>query len=432
MNKTPGFTLIQMAALIMIIGIALVVLARYFTADYTANHYDRHTKAVNEAEKDLRFYFANYRIMPKTTNTDINGTDHSDKSFMVYDELEGLNRRFNPVYNSEAQLLYISAQKRSFWDGDICSTLPHPPTIPAIYGEDNFSVSLAYCEGELLPDGTCDAEKYRINGLLYIIAHPGDDKVFSSKITDNTLYVPLKNNDDIIRYLPLKEGYDIADCPARAWRIPRQDKRYTNRDMKADATTHPNTSPPIIRTYTSVDENTKAPSVCEVPKEDLHTSLLTYVLCSAINTGEGGSADSRYSSCKVRFDAIKCLKSRVEYPLNRFGESFPFEKCCIELEKSRFEVNIIHSVPLSSNCSVKFRKNGEQCRNNDENSWNDLKGETPYLEFFSGLVGIAGQPTDRNDIPMNARLLITLANGNRYYRLSNDATIHRVPTEIPD
>ncbi|MDR2104228.1 MAG: hypothetical protein LBP51_00560 [Deferribacteraceae bacterium] len=432
MVKVQGFTLIQMTALIMIIGIAVLVLARYFTADYTASHHSRDIKTIDEAEKELRYYFINYRIMPETTDIDIDGNSNSDKTFMAYDEIKELMSSFNPSKALGMQLLYMAAQKRERWDGDICSVIPQPPTLSAIYGDDNFSVSLAYCEEALLADGSCPKEKYRINGLLYIIAHPGEDRVFSSRIADNTLYIPLESNDDIIRYLPLREGYDLAHCTDRIARAPRQDKRYTNRDLKADSVSRPNTNPPLIRTYTTIDENTKSPSICEVPKEDLHTSLLNYVLCTAINTGEGGSADSRYSSCKIRFDAVKCLKTRAEYPLNRFGESFPFEKCCIEVDRSRTEVNIVPSIPMKSNCTIKFRKNRESCNNYEENSWNDLRGETPYLEFFSGLAGAAGKPTERNDNPIYARLLITLANGNRYYRLNNDAAIHRVPTEIPD
>jgi hypothetical protein len=432
MNRYYGFTLIQMAALIMILGLAVIVLSRYFTADYAVNHQSRYIKAVNEAEKELGFYFSNYRFMPETTDIDVSGKKHEDKSFMKDGGAVELIRRFNPAPGLGEQILYLAAGKHERWDGDICSTLPHPPILSAIFGEDNFSVSVIYCEESLRSDGTCLKERYKVDGLLYIIVHPGEDTIFSSKVLNNKLYVPIEGSDDIIRYMPLKEGFDLADCASRIARIPRQDKRYTNRDMKADSVSRPNTSPPIIRTYSTIDENTKSPSVCQVPPEDLHTSLLRYVLCEAIDIGEGGSANSRYSSCKIRFDAISCYKSRIEYPLNRFGESFPFEKCCIEVSKSRMDVNYIPYVPMTSNCSIKFTGNNEHCNMMDEYSWKDLKGETPYLEFFSAIVGLVGRPTDRNDNPMRARLSITLANGNRYYRLNDDATIHRVPPEIPD
>jgi hypothetical protein len=419
-----------MAALLLILGIAIVVLSRYFTADYTASHRGRDNKAIIEAEKELQFYFVNYRLMPAFTSKDIGGAIHTDKSFMVYDEQEELNRVFNPQIGLGDQLMYMTAQKQSKWNGDICSVFVRPSASPQP-SADNFSVQIIYCEEALNLSGLCDKVRYKIDGLLYVIVHPGEDRVFSSKITGNTLYFPLTGNDDLVRYMTLNEAYDRTECSVRTARIPRQDKRYTNRDMKPDAASYPNTSPPIIRTYSTVDENTKSPSVCEVPKPDLHTSLLLYVPCQAIDVTEGGTGNSRYSSCKVRFDAIKCQKSHVEYPLNRFGESFPYEKCCLEVDNSSAQVNANAAIPMISNCALKFKKDGESC-GSDESGWKDLKGETPYLEFFSSIVGVTEQYTKRNDNPLGARLYITLANGNKVYRLNDNATIHRVPPYIPD
>jgi hypothetical protein len=241
--------------------------------------------------------------------------------------------------------------------------------------------------------------------MIYAIVHPGDDGAFTSSISGNTLYVPTKGNDDLVRYYSARDAYDMGDCSIRTEKIPRQDPRYKN----VARTGSGNSSPPLTRTWVTVDEHTTNGSACTI------LSSASYV-AGAVSTLGGADRYGGHTTAPAYNYVSACSRVHLEYPVNRLGETYASEKCCIEVGRAL-------SGALTSNCELKFP--GATC-GADEGF--DLKGETPYINinenpFSTTILGAA--TNDNAQTPIPARLKITFRNGNRLYRIDDDATIRR-------
>jgi hypothetical protein len=442
MNK-KGFTLIQMAAIIMVLGIALVVAARHFSVSNVTESVNRYSGEINDAERELKLFLAKYHKMPNYIRED-------NLSFMEDNETSTtpeLYKTFRP--RNFFRLMYVASTSKDNeenWNGDICAILPHtaPYTKDTIIPpNDNYSVNISYCEGKLDNlTGKCDGNiRMTLTGMMYAIVHPGDDGGFQSRIVGDTLYVPAEGNDDLVRYLSVWDAYDMGECSFRVARVPRQDPRYHNA-ARFDSST----LPPSIRTWVSVEEH--------LAKVFLNGRVVNGSDCI---TGTGGDGDydaetldgnpalsDTYGGFASRdssppYNMVKsCTQVHLEYPVNRLGEVFKSEKCCIELNDnwwvSSAYVYTTTGLPLpqgsfTSNCQLVFNTT---C---PVDGGKELKGQTPYVNiitnpFTPNMLGAVPTGTGSSNsfaqgqIP--ARLKITFRNGNRLYRIDDEANIIRV------
>jgi hypothetical protein len=443
MNK-KGFTLIQMAALIMILGVALVVAARHFSVSNVTESVNRYTGEINDAERELKLFLAKYRFMPNHTDEDYAGTSQPGHRFMADDSstIPELYKTFRP--RNFFQLMYVAPVFDENWNGDICATIPHTaPYTPTITPpNDVYSVNVSYCDDNLTPSGTCTSPRMTLTGMIYAIVHPGDDGEFQSRIVGDTLYVPAEGNDDLVRYLSIRDAYDMGECSFRVAHIPRQDPRYHNLARYNSAE-----YPPSIRTWVTVEES--------LTKVFVNGKILNGSNCI---TGTGGDGDYNaealnanpnlsdiYGSFETRdssppYNMVKsCTQVHLEYPVNRLGEVFKSEKCCIELENNRVVPGYsLSGLPLppkdttfKSNCMLRYKSEGG-C---SVDGGDELKGQTPYIDiitnpFTPNLLGAVPTGTGSSDSIVQrqifARLKITFRNGNRLYRIDDEANIIRV------
>jgi hypothetical protein len=418
-----GFTLIQMAALIMILGVALVVVARHFNVSNVTESVNRFSGEVNDADRELRLFLAKYRYMPNHTNRDYEGNPRPGHRFMDNDSstTPELYKTFRP--RNFFQLMYVAPVREpndENWTGDICATLPHtaPYTPNIIPPNDNYSVNVSYCNGELNSLGTCSGTpRMTLNGMIYTIVHPGDDGAFQSRIVGGTLYVPAEGNDDLIRYLSIRDAYDLGDCAFRIARVPKLDPRYHNAARGAG-----NVVPATIRTWTTVAENLINGSSC---------TTRTSPTYEADDLDASGANRYGGQNTVIPYDYVQsCSAVHLEYPLNRYGENYASEKCCIELQNNRVAPGYYATgLPLpkdnfTSNCQLNFEVDGA-C---PVDGGKDLKGQTPYINiitpFTTNVLGPVTNTSLQGYIP--ARLKITFRNGNRLYRIDDQADIFRV------
>jgi hypothetical protein len=444
MNK-KGFTLIQMAAIIMILGVALVVAARHFSVSNVTESVNRYSGEVNDADRELKLFLSKYRYMPNYTNVDYKGEFYDNKSFME-DNLTSTNPELYKTFlpRSFFQLMYVAPVFDENWTGDICATIPHTApymdniTLP----EDNYSVNISYCDGALDSSGKCGTPRMTLNGMIYAIVHPGDDGEFQSRIVNDTLYVPAEGNDDLIRYLSIRDAYDLGECSFRVAHIPRQDPRYHN-SGRYDSSVNP----PIIRTWVTADEHLTnvfldgrivKGSNC-VTASGSGSAYNAETLNASPNSSDiYGSYESLGGS--LPYNAVRsCSSVHIEYPVNRLGEVFKSEKCCIELQNNRYSDNYSltglslpqDNITITSNCKLVYNTT---CAVDDGN---ELKGRTPYINIINpfannllGPVPSSGSTTaNANSTSQRyilARLKITFRNGNRLYRINDQADIYRV------
>ncbi|MDR2104730.1 MAG: hypothetical protein LBP51_03135 [Deferribacteraceae bacterium] len=422
MNYKKGFTLIQMAALIMIMGIALVVVARHFSASNVTESVNRYAGEADNADRELKLFLAKYRYMPDGVIVDADVDDNGaiktvHQRFMDNNTTTTpeLYKTFNP--RAELSFMYVAPQIEDpadpdyVWTGDVCAVLPHTaPYTPEITPpNDSYSVSIFYCDDTSL--GACNTVRMRVDGLIYAIVHPGDDGVFQSSASSDgrSLYIPSEGNDDLIRYLSVRDAYDAADCSFRVARVPKQDPRYVNQYRE---TTYGNIYPPKARTWVTVDEHTGNGSDCTIRSTASYSAAVLGTLDDLIY-GRYGANDVGYNSLQ------SCNSVHLEYPVNRFGDIYASEKCCIHLNRD--------SLPtvFSSNCKIVYGT-GSSCAVGDGK---DLDGATPYIDISANpfVDAILGPVTNNlNQKPIPATLNITFRNGNRLYRINDDATILRL------
>jgi hypothetical protein len=439
MNK-KGFTLIHMAALLMILGVALIVTARHFSSSNVTEHVNRYAREADGADRELKFFIQKYRKLPDHTSTKYdNDSNQSGPGFRYMADNSSttpeLYRAFIP--RPHLQMMYISPVLDDNWNGDVCAILPHTaPYTPSITPPNNdYSVKVVYCDGALTPDNTsCVTPRYTVANLIYAIAHPGDDSEFQSAITGNTIYIPSDGNDDLIRYLSARDAYDLGGCSFKVARVPRQDPRYHN-----SARYNSSKNPPSVRTWVTVEEHLANGSTCLTAtggNADYNAETL-----SSLPSGSDiyGSFESRAGSPPYSM-VRSCGVVHFEFPVNRLGEVFKSEKCCIELQNNRYVTDAyaygvtglaLPQANITSNCERKFQPN--TCGINDGY---ELNGRTPYVNitnpFITSLLGpiLPVPPSGNIDsfaqgyIP--ARLKITFQNGNRLYRIDDDATMYRV------
>jgi hypothetical protein len=437
MNK-KGFTLIQMAAIIMILGVALVVAARHFSVSNVTESVNRYSGEVNDADRELKLFLSKYRFMPNHTDEDYSGTSRPGHRFMNNDTstIPELYKTFLP--RSFFQLMYVAPVFDENWNGDICATIPHTaPYTPNITPpNDVYSVNVSYCDDNLTPSGTCTSPRMTLTGMIYAIVHPGDDGEFQSRIVGDTLYVPAEGNDDLVRYLSIRDAYDLGECSFRVARVPRQDPRYHNSVRHATN----NATPPVVRTWVTVDEHLGGleyyygGSICTT----LSPSGANYEAMPFLTqypSGDDVYGTFSSSSSSPPYNMVQsCTRVHFEYPVNRLGEVFKSEKCCIELQNNRYSDNYTAtglSLPESrftSNCQLVFNTT---C---DEDGGKELKGKTPYINitnpFTNDLLGPVPTGASAANSTVQryilARLKITFRNGNRLYRINDQADIYRV------
>jgi hypothetical protein len=338
-----------------------------------------------------------------------------------------LSRAFQP--RPGFQLMYIAPVFGENWNGDICATIPHtaPYTPDITLPDDDYSVKVTYCDDNLTPSGTCQENKTRmvLEDMIYAIAHPGDDGAFQSRIVGNTLYVPSEGNDDLVRYLSIRDAYDMGDCDFRVARVPKQDPRYHNEKRTGSVT-----RPAEVRTWTTVAENVANTAVHSNDVSSCTTRLSTNPTSRPYDadglTTLGGTNRYGSHSTALRYDYVEsCTKVRLEYPVNRYGETYASEKCCIELNRTGLPAG-----SFTSNCQLAFNTG---CA---DGTGNELNGETPYIfintsPFVNAILGpVPTSSPDDNAAqrPIAARLKIEFRNGNRLYRIDDNATIFRVET----
>jgi type II secretory pathway pseudopilin PulG len=440
MNKN-GFTLIHMAALLLILGIALVVTARHFSSSNVTAKINRYAKEADEADKELKFFLSKYRYMPNHTDTDIYGAKPPFSRFMANDAstVPELLQRFTPRANM--QIMYIAPVIDTGWTGDICATFPHIAPYDNITSPNNdYSVRVVYCDDNITVAGSCATPRYTMEQMIYAIVHPGDDGAFTSSISGNTLYVPTKGNDDLVRYYSAREAFDLGNCSLRVGRIPRQDLRYHNYNRAGQPlNTLGNEFPPSIRSYVTVDEHLVGGQYISpggalvAPGNGTSCTVRSgnFAIWPSIIATVGDSVN--YANFTNGYTlplhyVQSCTKVHLEYPVNRLGETYASEKCCIEL--TRTSPALPAAGFFESNCQLKFN---EVCSTGDGT---ELRGATPYIDIIGNplVVGFLNVPvsgrdtlsTPTNHTPIPARLKITFRNGNRLYRIDNDATIRKV------
>ncbi|MDR2400194.1 MAG: hypothetical protein LBD73_00905 [Deferribacteraceae bacterium] len=420
MNYNRGFTLIHMAALIMILGIALIVTARHFSSSNVTVHVNRYGSEADNADRELRLFLSKYRYMPNYTS-ELEDDDCEDNTTV----LPKASRRFMANNKTSTtpelwqalnprkcfKMMYVAPIKDADWTGDVCATLPHtaaytPNVIPP---NKDYSVQVVYCEDNLTSSGECATTRMVLDNMIYAIAHPGDDGQFQSRITDNTLYVPAKGNDDLIRYLSIRDAYDLGDCAFRLAYIPKQDPRYQDYDyFDAGA----NEVAPLTRTWVTVEEHMIGGSDCTIGSGVGYSASIISTL---------GGAD-RYGKNDIPYSALQsCRSVHLEYPVNRLGETYSSELCCIQLNR-----NNLPDV-FTSNCMLKTGTDASASCSIDEGL--PLAGATPYINintnpFTTTLLGPV--TSNLNQIPIPARLKITFRNGNRKYFIDDNATILRL------
>jgi hypothetical protein len=432
MNK-KGFTLIHMAALLMILGVALIVTARHFSSSNVTEHVNRYAKEADGADRELKFFIQKYRKLPDHTSTKYDNDDNQSGPGFRY--MVNNNSTTPELYNTfiprpHLQLMYISPELDGNWNGDVCAILPHTaPYTPSIIPPDvDYSVKVVYCDGDLTPDNTsCVTPRYTVANLIYAVAHPGDDSEFQSAIAGNTLYIPSDGNDDLVRYLSARDAYDLAGCSFRVARVPRQDPRYHN-DVRSGGST----IPPSIRTYVTVEEHLGGLTVTNPNRTICTIRTDTDYEAETLSGSPGGSGADIYgsfSSNAPRYDTVQsCSQVHLEYPVNRLGEVFKSEKCCMEVRN-----NLYNNVNYYSITSNSFRSNCQLVFNSTcaVDTGNELNGQTPYLNittnpFTYNLLYPVPTSNSAAQAYIPVQLKITFRNGNRLYRINDTVGIFRV------